>query len=460
MSHADISGCPEHELHTQVEFATKQLHEGTPETEFRQDPDRTFLRKFFGDKLEFPDGLEVEIWGFEDETSGRGLPSPPIRAREGEIVHVTLQPSKRVHTIHLHGIEPDPRNDGVGHTSFEVTGEYTYQFRANAGVPGDPNEGMAGTYFYHCHVNTVLHVQMGMFGSMIFDPAEGRGKAFVDDPVGYDTRAETILVPYGVDPRWHEFNHAAGLDGEDVGLNDFRPTNFYALGADLDKPWPDTPVKVLDKILATARPDKPGLLRINNAGYIPTTIRFNDGLRAEVYSHDGRALRNTSVTPSPPTSVTTTLLGFGAAERYDMRLRPPAGARPGDRFSVTIEWHQWVTGEVLGKVTVPVEIIETDPSSVEEPETEPDAQPGPNAEPDEGGPRLPGDRPGAASPRRPAAPSPGPAAGGGGGGTAPARRRRRRPLRKRRKPVRHERPRNRKVRRDAVRRRRRRPRRR
>jgi FtsP/CotA-like multicopper oxidase with cupredoxin domain len=388
MSHTDTSGCPPHELHTQVEFSNNQPHEGSPETEFRRTPTRRFIRDFFGDRLRFPDGLEAEIWGFEDETSGRGLPSPPIRAREGDIVHVTLKPSKSVHTIHLHGIEPDPRNDGVGHTSFEVTGEYTYQFQAARGVPGNPNEGMAGTYFYHCHVNTVLHVQMGMFGPMIFDPPDGRGKAFIDDPVGYDRRAETLLVPFAVDPDWHDLNHAAGLDGEDVGLNRFRPTNFYALGADLNAPWPSTPVKTVTRIPATVSPDKPGLLRINNGSYFPTVIRFHGGLKAEVISHDGRALRDTSVRPSPPIAVATDFLGFGAAERYDLRLRPPAGARPGDEFPVTIEWRQWVTNEVVGTVTVSVVVIDPGPVEDRAPSPPPDAEPkpagGPPTAPDSG----------------------------------------------------------------------------
>ncbi len=360
MSHTDTNGCPTPELHTQVEFSTNQPHEGSPETEFRQRPDAAFFRKFFNDRLRFPDGHESEIWSFEDETSGRGLPAPPIRAREGDIVHVTLKPSKAAHTIHLHGIEPDPRNDGAGHTSFEVTGEYTYQFRADPGVAGDPNTGTAGTYFYHCHVNTVLHVQLGMFGPLIIDPPEGRGKAFVDDPVGYDPRAETLMVPYAIDPRWHELNHAAGLDGEDVGLNRFEPSHFYLLGADLNAPWPSTPVKTVGRIAATAPPDRPALLRINNASYFPTIIRFHGGLKAEVVAHDGRTLRDTSVTPSPPVTVLTDFLGFGAAERYDMRLRPPAGSRPGDTFGLSVEWRHWITNEILHTETREVVVLDPD----------------------------------------------------------------------------------------------------
>jgi FtsP/CotA-like multicopper oxidase with cupredoxin domain len=357
-----LSGCTDHHQQTQVEFATSQPHEGSPVTEFRQTPDKSFLRTFYNAKLTFPDGLRTEIWSFEDATSGRRFPAPLTRAKEGEIVQVTLHPSKRVHTIHHHGMEPDPRNDGVGHTSFEVTGQYTYQWRPQVGEPGNPNLGSAGSYFYHCHVNTVLHVQMGMFGPMIFDPPTGRGTAFIDDPVGYDPACEAILSPYAVDPRWHLLDHAAGLGGEDVGLNRFEPTNFYLLGGDLSgagqAPAKNAPaVQICSRILARPAGERPGLLRILDAQYFPLVVRFGGGLKAEMFAHDGRPFRDTTKRPSPPISVLTDIVKLGTAERYDMRLRPPAGARSGDSFPVTVDFLHWITGAVVGTRRTRVDVV-------------------------------------------------------------------------------------------------------
>jgi FtsP/CotA-like multicopper oxidase with cupredoxin domain len=356
------SGCTEHHLQTQVQFSTSQPHEGSPVTEFRQTPDKSFLRDFYNAKLDFPDGLRTEIWSFEDGVSGRRFPAPLTRANEGEIVHVKLKPSKKVHTIHHHGMEPDPRNDGVGHTSFEVTGEYTYQWRPQVGEPGNPNMGSAGSYFYHCHVNTVLHVQFGMFGPMVIDPPTGRGKAFIDDPVGYDVACESMLVPYAVDPRWHTLDHAAGLGGVDVGLNRFEPTNFYLLGGDLSTsptkpPTKSTAVQICSRILARPPGQQPGLLRILDSQYFPLHVRFGGGLKAEVIAHDGRPFRDTSRTPSPPVSALTDVLVVGTAERYDMRLRPPAGARSGDSFPITVDFVHWITGKVVGTQTTRVDVV-------------------------------------------------------------------------------------------------------
>ncbi|MDN4610332.1 multicopper oxidase domain-containing protein [Arthrobacter burdickii] len=227
-----------HTFRSQVDFASDQPQEGSPSTEFPLRPDVSMHLDFFSRELTFPDGSSREVWSFQNETSGRQLPAPLVRMTEGEVFHGTVKPSKNVHTIHWHGIEPDPRNDGVGHTSFEVTGSYTYQWRPEPAQRGNPNKGSAGTYFYHCHVNTPLHVQMGMFGALIVDPPSdparptptGTRRHSSEGPL-YDIATETLIAPYSIDPRWHGLNHAAGLSGEDVGLNRFEPKHFYLLGA-------------------------------------------------------------------------------------------------------------------------------------------------------------------------------------------------------------------------------------
>jgi FtsP/CotA-like multicopper oxidase with cupredoxin domain len=356
---------------SQVDFSSAAIHEGSPKTEFRQNPKHAMDFKFFNDRMTFGDGGQFEMWTFESETSGRAFPAPLVRVTEGEIFHGTIHPGKRVHTIHWHGIEPDPRNDGVGHTSFEVTGHYTYQWKPEIGIPGSPNEGAAGTYFYHCHVNTTLHVQMGMFGPLIIDPVvhkdfpvtRGARRAFVDGPE-YDIDTEVLLTTYEVDPRWHTMNHAAGLSGEDAGLDRFEPTHLYLLGGELAKgpqrpgPWELSSIRAN----AAGSSRKPTLVRLLNGSYFPVDMKFTDAAgapvaMAELISHDGRPYRDTSDPQgsSPPigetdTPLRTSLLNFGAAERFDVLLRPP---RPG-KYRLTVNLLDWITGAVLATRVIPV----------------------------------------------------------------------------------------------------------
>jgi FtsP/CotA-like multicopper oxidase with cupredoxin domain len=364
-----VTASAHHLYASQVDFSSDQPQEGSPSTEFRQRPDRSMTLDFFNDRMRFDDGAEHDIWSFENDRSGRALPAPLVRVTEGQVFHGTIKPSKRTHTIHWHGMEPDPRNDGVGHTSFEVSGSYTYQWKPETGEPGNPNCGAAGTYFYHCHVNTVLHAQMGMFGPLVIDPVTHPAfpvlpgltrRAFVDGPE-YDIDTETLLVPYSVDPRWHELNHAAGLSGEDVRLNRFVPKHFYLLGGELARRPNRDGVWGLRRMRANVAGSRypsgelrrPTLLRIIDGNYFPTAITFTDatGLTpvpmAELLSHDGRPFRDTSnpTGPALPLSgrLRTAKLAFGAAERYDVLLHPPQAGK----YLLTLQWEDWITRRVL-----------------------------------------------------------------------------------------------------------------
>jgi hypothetical protein len=234
------------------------------------------------------DGISTEsvnFMGFNHKDASRfHFTSEPIRVVEGQIVHAELHHTSRgpSHTIHWHGIEPTSMNDGVGKISMEVgSSGYTYQWQANA----------AGTYFYHCHRNTILHFMQGMYGVLIVDvlpppgslhaalqplgnPVTGDGNQFGTIGFGYPmggpgfVRRGGNVVPYDVeaiwvtgdiDPVWAGLSHnhgmgstgAAGVldsQGNDLGarfssfdrddpmgLHRFNPTYFCISG--VPHPW-------------------------------------------------------------------------------------------------------------------------------------------------------------------------------------------------------------------------------
>ncbi|WP_240792928.1 multicopper oxidase domain-containing protein [Arthrobacter crystallopoietes] len=363
-----------HIFDSQVDFSSNQNEQDQPVTEYKMTPNISYKLDFYGTDLKFDDGAEVEMWSFETDDQRKCFPGPLIRPKEGQIFHASFSPSKGNHTIHWHGMEPDPRNDGVGHTSFEIAGDYTYQWQPQKGTPGDADCGTAGTYFYHCHVNTTLHVQMGMFGPLIIDPVEhpdfpvtpGARRAFVDGPE-YDIDTEALLIPYSMDTRWHGMNHAAGLSGEDAGLNHFQPKHFYALGGELarrpsgkEKVWSMKSLRA--NVYKAGDTRKPTLLRLLNANYLPTMLRFQDKsgnpvAMAEVIAHDGRPYRDTHAKDgsSPPCGAAgypmmTSVLASGSAERYDLLLLPPAAGE----YQVVLDFKDWITDEVIGQRIIPL----------------------------------------------------------------------------------------------------------
>jgi hypothetical protein len=326
---------------------------------------RRFERKVFGSgKLFMPDGERVKHWGFRDENGVEDFPSTPIRVTGGDLMQCELKSSIRQHTIHWHGIEPDMDNDGVGHTSFEVTGNYVYQWRAH---PAN-----AGTYFYHCHVNTVLHVQMGLWGALIIDPYEeetdpavlalGR-KPLHDAPDAwrYKPQYERIWAINSIDPVWHDFNHAAGLCFEDAGLNDFRP-KYFGIGRSFSSPDARPLVGTAGQPVAVSAPAGENIyLRVINADYFPIDVDFGElGRDIHIIEADGRGLRDgididglgsgTGAVTVPWNDLPEKR--FSSAERYGLLIN---SHRPGT-YPVTIRHRHWVTQEVVGMTRTTVTI--------------------------------------------------------------------------------------------------------
>lgn len=269
----------------------------------------------------------IRIWSFDD-TLGPAAdmwPAPTIRVREGQLVHSLMNNSHGPHTIHHHGIEPTPVNDGVGHLTMEIGGEgdggnYHYQWKASE----------SGTYFYHCHRNTTLHFELGMYGMLIIDPDVdgapfadgGPGQTLVGDaPTAYDR--ETFWVVDDIDLSWHESDFFDGHDKSfgvqdpnpypqpftggfhlipSGGLNDFNPDFFVATGVTIGlNGLPEQPTAAQlerNPLLATLygliRPSIAAgqklLVRALNASYCTTVWRFPNSIDGLVTAVDGRTL--------------------------------------------------------------------------------------------------------------------------------------------------------------------------
>lgn len=320
-------------------------------------------------EIVLPNGEKVDLWIIEDpddiEGQRRVFPSKTIRIRQNEVVQATVGNKTKTHTIHWHGIEPTPVNDGVGKHSFEVTSHFDYQFQPR----------YSGTYFYHCHKNTPLHFEMGLYGLLIVDPDVAEAPFANGGPgvvEGVNPDDGSFLIPYDVevfwvadefDTRWHKLGHDAFMQecrredpmarstfSQDGILNDFRPDVFLITGVPAVND--STPISA-PLVSAELQVGQTLLARVLNAGY--TVQKLYLDIDAEVIGMDGRAL---GVPPagvySHPfrlpagTPVVTT-----SAMRQDLIIKPErAGV-----FPVRVEYYDWVSGRLLSTARTTIRVF-------------------------------------------------------------------------------------------------------
>ncbi len=166
-----------------------------------------------------------------------------IRVPRGVVFHGHAAGAPSPHTIHWHGIEPTPLNDGVGHCSMEF-GSYTYQWQPN----------FIGSYFYHCHRNTVQHFEFGLYGFLIIEPPDaytvnnpntnsGPGQpVFQPNAGGYPRRTAANLTNF---PQFPGFNSTPLHSPDPAGVFPTDPHAFtvpYDVEAlwvldDIDSAW-------------------------------------------------------------------------------------------------------------------------------------------------------------------------------------------------------------------------------
>ncbi|MGB3166881.1 MAG: multicopper oxidase domain-containing protein [Alteraurantiacibacter sp.] len=310
-----------------------KVFDADPETPDRLQPDKTIYREG-AEKLDLmaPDGKKIRVWTFADTSPGAQLrdepltyPAPLMRVTQGQVVHTRLTSSTGPHTIHHHGIEPSTFNDGVGHVSFEVGDSYTYQWQPSR----------TGTFFYHCHRNTTLHFELGMFGGLIVDPpdeGDGQKRIYTGGPV-YDS--EKFWVVDDMDPRWHLIgDHDAGLCGMDVGLNRFEPEYFLLSGVFNNRTEEDT------RAVVEAQPGERVLIRLLNASYSRLEVRF--ACDVTIVESDGHMWGKEPWCPNTVLVPAGERIEMVPAQRYGLMLTTQG---VGD-IPVEMKFRHWITGKV------------------------------------------------------------------------------------------------------------------
>lgn len=264
------------------------------------DYEKTIFSKMdINPQFELWDGTETMLMGYTELLGGSiNLPSPVLTFTEGDSVKLTLSNFSQAapHSIHLHGLDVNQANDGVPSLSFEVEHleEGNYYFKA-------PH---AGTYLYHCHVVSSLHVQAGMYGLIIVKPADESNTTWTG---GYAYTREYAWLMSELDINWHHdtiINHPHDPLATNHTILDYEPQYFLVNGKSEQQLDHET-------ITVSGHANENIYLRLANVGYFGNRIIFPAALNANIIASDGRPL---------PTNEFSDTLDIMPGERYGVLL--------------------------------------------------------------------------------------------------------------------------------------------
>ena len=275
-----------------------------------------------------PDGNEIRTMGFAQSLSANpNVPGPILYFTEGDsaTIHLWNVSQGAPHTVHLHGLDVNQENDGVPHLSFDVghMEHGYYHFKVPA----------PGTYLYHCHVVSTIHVQAGMYGLLIVRPKDLPHYTWEG---GYRYEREHNYLMSEVDTFWHQDSvllHDHGPQHK-VYVPEYHPQFFLVNGWALQQ---------LDSELEPVymSVDSSALVRLANLGYMGNKLHFPPEVKATVISSDGRPL---------PVGIDTQELTVFPGERYQILLS--SGTTIQD--SIRVEYLDMNTLQVKGGAHIPV----------------------------------------------------------------------------------------------------------
>lgn len=240
---------------------------------------KTFVLDVESLDLEIAPDVKIMSWGYKTEGGKASVPGPEIRVREGDYVRVILKNTHALpHTVHFHGADTPFDMDGAETTQANgIPNGETFIYEFYARVPG--------THWYHCHYQTLTHLDMGMYGAFIVEPKKA-------EKVKFDKEAILFLDEWKV-----------GEDKDNIAVQNNWPYgyNYFTING---KAFPITETIELKK-------GQKVKIRLINAGYISHAMHLH-GHKFLVTHTDGIEL------DAPYWKDT---LNIAPGERYDIVMK-------------------------------------------------------------------------------------------------------------------------------------------
>lgn len=329
-------------------------------------------------------GIQPAMWVFVPKSFGMSTenfesrkanpllrpPAPVIRVEQGDRVRVILENSHYLpHTIHLHGVDhPFSADHGMPHTEDAEHGDHasadhapadraaSADFVASAGhathadhathaaVPAGGGDGVAetselpalpgkaleyriaprvaGTFFYHCHVQANAHILMGMQGMFVVEENRPRNLPQTLNIGAGQVRHSSVAVRERYDREYdlHYFDLFKRLSATVQGHTDMRlrvleqhrywnitedSPNYFLLNG---RSFPYT----LQESLIEVSPNQKTKLRLLNGGSDAVAVHTH-GNRLTVTHLDGIPLR-------PEAQYLRDVVDLAPAQRVDVEL--------------------------------------------------------------------------------------------------------------------------------------------
>jgi FtsP/CotA-like multicopper oxidase with cupredoxin domain len=261
----------------------------------------------------FHDNEQTRIMGFTSSLSQPlRIPGPTLDIKSGDSIKIDFFNLSQgaPHTIHLHGLDVDQQNDGVPHLSFEVEHNEHGYYYFKAPHPG--------TYLYHCHVGSSIHLQAGMYGLVIVRPENGSQLLSWENGHSYDR--EFSLLASEIDTVWHNdtvIDHVHDMDMLLYVPETFEPQYFLVNGKS------GTQLNAPDNFMFVSSGETV-FLRLANIGYYGVRYILPSSLNCTVVSSDGRPLPlefQTDTVEVLPGERYEALIEIGSSEEYNLMVQ-------------------------------------------------------------------------------------------------------------------------------------------
>lgn len=288
---------------------------------FGQQHEHIYLMSKMNGDFELESGLEVEFWGFGFQYDNRiTLPGPLLEVNQYDTISIHFKNlSPEAHTIHLHGLDVDQLNDGVPVTSAMIysNDSIIYTFVAD----------YTGSFLYHCHVMTSLHLAMGMYGMVVVNPSQN-GVLFDGGP-SYDQEYHYLFS---------EMNSAWNDDPLSPG-----PFHLYQADVFLVNGIYESNIDSENDQHITGYDNQDILIRMGSVCYNQLKVTIPEELNPIFYMSDGRVL---------PNAIDTNVMNFYPGERFEFILSPD---QPYDG-EILVEYVESRDEEIIGTNHIPVSI--------------------------------------------------------------------------------------------------------